>query len=233
MNNKVKSMLTALLFCAVAPSWAQVDNTFCFVDANGNTLADGSTVNATEIEVDPFEGFAMIPTGLSVKNTTGEEAYISADVIVNSLANGSFQVCFPMECRSGITSSFTTDCGSMSAGETKSLQTEWIPANADSYGKSTITFKLKVMTRSGKFPNYKYTFKADGPEVTVNCIYADPTGINEVSDATHAIVNVYDITGKTILKGADKASLATLGKGIYIYETVKGGKATNRKKIIR
>ena len=101
------------------------------------------------------------------------------------------------------------------------------------YGTSTISFKLRVMTRSGKFPNYKYTFKAYGPEVTVNCIYADPAGIDAVAGSEKTTVNVYDITGKTVMTGADKAALSSLGKGIYIYETVKDGKPSARKKIMR
>lgn len=235
MKNRIKSIIAVLLTLTVTAAQAQTaDNTFCFVDANGNTIADGSTVNVSELTEDPFgTDPSYISTGLSVKNTTGAEAYISAEVAVKSLANGSFQVCFPQECKSGITGSFTTGNGSVAAGGILPLNSEWIPAGTGMYGTSTISFKLRVMTRSGKFPNYKYTFKAYGPEVTVNCIYADPAGIEAVAGSENTTVNVYDITGKTVMTGADKAALSSLGKGMYIYETVKDGKPSARKKIMR
>lgn len=234
MSKKMKFIIAAFLSVFAAGVQAQeIDNTFRFVDANGNPVANGSTINVSEIEEDPFGDGFYIPTGLLVENTTGAEAYISADVSVNSLPNGSFQVCFPMDCIAGVTSSFTTGNGDMAAGEKKKLATEWIPAGKGQYGTATLSVKLRVMTRSGKFPNFKYAFKADGPEVTVNFVYADPTAISGVTTDPAASFNVYDITGKTVAKDVDRNSVQSLNSGMYLLETVKDGKRVDMRKVVR
>lgn len=223
-----------MLFGMVAGMQAQTaDNTFRFVDAKGNPVADGSTINIYELTEGYFGSSSFISTGLSVENTTGAEAYVSADVTVHKLANGSFQVCFPAECVSGITSSFTTGSGAIAANDKLPLNSEWVPAGEGQYGTSTISFKLKVMTRSGKFPSYKYTYKADGPEVTVNCIYSDPTGIGNVTGDSRTVVNVYDITGKPVMLNAGIDALQSLDRGIYVYETVKDGRRTGIRKVVK
>lgn len=234
MRKKLKFVVTVLLSVMAAGMQAQeIDNTFRFVDANGNPVANGSTINVSEITEDPFgEGF-FISTGLSVENTTNAEAYLAAEVSVKSLPNGSFQVCFPQECISGVTGSFTTGNGNIAANAKKDLATEWIPAGEGQYGTATTAVKLKVMTRSGKFPNFKYAFKAYGPEVTVNCIYGDKTAISGVTADGTASFNVYDITGKTVVKGADNTVVQGLASGTYLLEAVKDGKRVGMKKVVK
>lgn len=234
MKKRTMAIISLLLSLTAAAVSAQTaDNTFRFADANGNPVADGSTVNVTEMTDDPFGGSSFISTGLSVENTTGAEAYLSAEVSVKQLPNGSFQVCFPQECISNVNSSFTTGNGDVAAGGLLPLNSEWIPAGPGAYGTGTISFKLRVMTRSGKFPNYRYSFKAYGPEVTVNCIYADPTGINGTTCSDADAVNIYDITGKPVMLGVSGKAMPALGKGIYIYETLKDGKPYAKRKIVK
>lgn len=57
------SLLTGSLFAN-----AQIDNTFSFIDAEGNVIEDGTTIKRTNIENDTFYG-PVIHSGLSVKRT--------------------------------------------------------------------------------------------------------------------------------------------------------------------
>ena len=50
--NKIFTFVCAFLAMAGVVSAQGIDNTFQFVDKDGNVLADGSTITATEVEDD-------------------------------------------------------------------------------------------------------------------------------------------------------------------------------------
>ena len=84
------------LFAALAIQ-AQSDFPLQFVDKNGNEVTDGTTLNITEAEDDGFGGIIM-PSGLSVKNTSSDEVQCGGAFIISSMSNGAFQSCFPTNC---------------------------------------------------------------------------------------------------------------------------------------
>lgn len=229
---RIKSLLvSALMVMGTAGAFAQVDNTFQFVDKGGNVVADGSTCTFNA-EKNQWTGAPEAKIGLSVKNTTDAEAYISMNVVTEKLPNGNIQVCFPDECVSEVPADFITGNGIIAANGLKPLNSEWLPEEGK-YGTAEVTLQLRVMTQTGTFPNYKYAFKANGPKIKVNLVYSDPTGIATLAADKDAVVNVYDLAGKAVLTNRPASALLSLGKGLYICETVKNGKRVAVKKIVR
>lgn len=168
---KLFTLCAAVVMGCMAAS-AQIDNTFQFVDKDGNVVADGTTWHAYEKENDVFYG-TMINSGLYVKNTTSETANCSVDFQVTQMEGGTFQICYPTNCivaQAVMDEVKSTGTGEQLANETKDLQSEWVVkpllADAETTGTCTATIQLKVMNplEEGQFVN---TFKAYGPKITV------------------------------------------------------------------
>ncbi len=224
---RIKSLLVSALLAIVSANVsAQADGTFQFIDKDGNTVADGSTCTFNA-HYDEDWGMVMAHIDLSAKNTTSEEAFVSAQVVTEKLPNGTFQFCFPNTCPPNVPANYITDTGSMGAGEVKNLLSKWMP-DEGKYGTATFTIQLRTM--EGK----TNTVKAYGPKITVNCVYADPTGIDEVlTDNGDTTINVYDASGKTVIINRPASALMSLGKGLYICETMKDGKRVAVRKIVK
>lgn len=153
------SLLTTV--CAVA----QGSSTFQFIDKSGNTVADGASLNVSQLTEDEIMG-NFISTGLSVKNVSQSSAVVRISYQIETLDNGLFQLCFPSSCISkSETGSFTTTKGTMAAGEVRDLQCEWFP---QAYGTCKATLALEVLNDQG-------TKIADGPKVHVTFQYDDPS----------------------------------------------------------
>lgn len=172
--------------------------TLQFVDANGNVVADGSTliINPTDVEDAPE---VEIKSGLFVKNTTEEPVYASAYVNIKSMDSGRLQCCFPESCYAKMeVGDFTTEPTSpLEAGNTKNLQAEWF---AEGYGSCTTDFQIKIFEvklAPGQFVPTK-VLKANGPKVTVTFIYSDPASINGVSNDGAKPVAFYNANGQQI-----------------------------------
>lgn len=171
----------AALFCGKAS--AQIDNTFVFTDKDGNVIADGSTVTATETEFvdDGMDGYYQINSGLYVKNTTDQTVAVGCDFSITRLDNGAPQMCFPMTCLPGTdhVGDYSQNAGEMEPNELRGLQTEWI---YEDEGTCTMEFHLKVYDTSyNSFGIPSYTYRADGPSVTVNFVYSKSAGVGSVT----------------------------------------------------
>lgn len=188
--------LALLCTLALAGLAAQADDTFIFVDKNGNTVPDGATVTITEATdyYDPETGETalMFDSGLSVLNTTSQSAAIALNYAVNTLDGGLFQLCFPIECTvKETTGNFRTGSGIMKANESRSLGAEWISLGT---GKCVATLQIDVQRASSSFPP-TYTHVAYGPKITI------------VFDADPAPVVKGDVNGDKLLSGADVTAL--------------------------
>lgn len=183
-----------LLFSTLVPVLAQVDETFQFVDANGNVVSNGATITATQLVEDEFLG-NNINSGLHVKNVSGASAMVRVVYSITTLDNGSLQVCFPVTCNSQMaTGSYETTPGTLNAGTIHDLQSEWFPM---AFGSCTVSYRLEVMQQVGVFPHQSYEKVADGPTVTVMFTYADPAAIsNPLSNAQPTGTNSFDLLGR-------------------------------------
>lgn len=192
---KIKFLaLAAAMFLGAGNLCAQTDNTFGFVDADGNEVKDGSTVTFYAVEEEVVPGMPMFGVkvqskfDLKVKNNTSATAKVAlkVDASLNPVS-GKVQVCFPSSCDSHDRGSFTTASGDMMANEVRDLSSEWI-FEKGKYAEETVSLTILSGDK-----------KAVGPKVTIRCIYADPTGIA----GTEADKNVtetarYDANGRKL-----------------------------------
>lgn len=181
---------------------AQVDNTLQFVDASGNVVPDGSTVQGVVEEID---GSYQVSTGLSVINNSGEMAAAHVEFEITRIDNGGLSCCFPGSCQQmNAVGSYVTDPDVLTVdnGTLYSFDTEWFP---DAYGQCTATFRLVlhevIMQNFGglEIPAAGDVI-AQGPSVTVNFVYdeesAGITGVETVED--NEPVGYYTLDGQKL-----------------------------------
>ena len=219
--------LCAAMLMGSAMAFGQVDQTFQFVDKDGNVVADGTTWTVSEKVEDLFYGL-MIPSELSVKNTSGEDANVAVDFQVTQISGGAFQICFPSNClsRTDVTEVEETGTGELAAGEVKDIATEWVvrPAwpegSPEATGTCTATVQLKVMEQiEGSF---RYEVKAYGPKITLVFSNNGTTGIGSVEAVGGKKVEAYySLSGRR---------LSVPQKGLNI---VKFADGTARKVVVR
>ena len=227
--------LCAAMLMGSAMAFGQVDQTFQFVDKDGNVVADGTTWTVSE-KVDsvvefptgPVDMGTMILSGLYVKNTSDEDANVAVDFQVTQISGGAFQICFPTNCqtRTDVTEVEETGALEMAAGEVKDMATEWVvrPAwpegSPEATGTCTATVQLKVMEQiEGSF---RYEVKAYGPKITVVFSNNGTTGIGSVEAVGGKKVEAYySLSGRR---------LSVPQKGLNI---VKFADGTARKVVVR
>ncbi len=227
---KIKTLLAvALMTVSGLNAMAQTDlETFQFVDKNGNAIADGSTLTISEIE-DKGQGL-QISTGLFVKNVKGTTQAIAMEYDIQSMPSGHYSICFPGLCESysstGLVSKgpFLFDPSDPEIGNPADLLAEWFPT---AYGTSTMTVQIKVheVTTKEIFGTVLPAagdFKAYGPKVTLNLVYADPAGINGVQDNAGAkVVSRYNAAGMQINSAVKGLNIEKLSNGKTIKRIVK------------
>ena len=205
-------------------SYAQVDSPFSFVDKDGKEVKSGTVMTVNTIEEDPISGEDMSPTGLYVKNNTNERHAVGALFNIKKMDNGSFQICFPSVCMSGIKvcGMDRTKGGAMNAGQVKALSAEWFP-KAD--GVCEVEFQLEyymINKGMGGLESLERMEEEDldfsMPSVTVNFVKG-ATAINGIKDSENVeVTGIYDATGKqmqTTHKGLNIVKLSN-GKTVKI-----------------
>ena len=164
-------------------------NPITFVDANGNTVADGSHLRVSAAE--DVWGGVQASTGLYVNNTSEDEVMTAMKVDVDSMDNGDILI-------SG-------------SATMVSIQTEWLPESSTSYGaaKANLTvcyYETKTNDSGRKIAGDLIGY---GPSVSVTFVNEDPTGINNAKlsgDSSEASA-IYNLNGKKI---------SNMGHGINI-----------------
>lgn len=190
-------------------------NTVEFVDADGNVIPAGSTVMRDDIEFSSTTGFGTIHSGVYVKNMTNSSTSCAVSCSIENMPSGQFQICGFGDCvpvpinervaEYPISSVIDCDAITLEAGETKDTQSEWLRVRTGNYGSF----------------NVKYSIQG-GSEITVNYVYSDPTGINDVQASTDKIVvGYYTLDGQ---------QLDCQQKGINI---IKYSDGTTEKKLLR
>ena len=213
---KIFTLFTSLLLLG-APAFAQeddeeLDETFVFVDANGNTIADGTVLNINTLNE---EGQMVVP--LWVKNTSGDRAAVSMWETIDGKPSGDWQTCAFGSCmilrQTGYSAKSIVD-----ADYFGDIETEWIPEEED-YASWTATLQIHVFNISQKV-NFGQTLETAGdviigygPKVTVNFTYADPAGIDDAQRTTAQARSYYS---------ADGRRLPAARKGLNIVRTADG-----------
>lgn len=203
MKKSLLLFVVAMLFGGVAN--AQTDNTLQFVDANGNVVADGATVNGVVeyIDMGEYGAYYQVNSGLYVKNNSRETVGASVVGEITRLDNGSFSCCFPGTCsaQTSVGSFETTPGILMASADPHPFNTEWLPESDTSYGECTVTFTLKLreVVNNGFFDKAGDVI-AQGPSVTVNFVFnEEAAGIDDVEVTDNgAPVGYYSLGGQKL-----------------------------------
>lgn len=210
--------LALLMGCAVC--YAQddeLDDTFSFVDAEGNVIADGSVIDVKGATGDEDLGEVVMKPAVYVKNNYSSVQGVNAVFTLSSIDNGQVQFCFPSVCQMLSTPTTINSGGSLAESETKDLQLEWFPT---AYGKCSATVKLQL-AEVGPFGNVT-DILADGPTVTFNFEYnSESMNVSNVNVDNATEVSRYTVGG---------SQLSSPRKGINI---VKMSDGSVKKLIVR
>ena len=192
--------------------FAQSPSSFEFVDSEGNIIPSGSTVVRDAATVSGF-GLVTVYSEISIRTTSSSPESCFLTCSVQQIPSGTFQICGAGSCVTvpGMLAQYPAsgDTGrlefTIGAGATKDTESEWRAGNEGDYGSF----------------NVKYSIDG-GSEITVNFVYADPTGINSVQASTDKkVVGYYTIGGQR---------LDSQRKGINI---IKYSDGTTEKKILK
>ena len=215
--NSIKSLLLVAAAMFTTASYAQVDETFSFVDKDGKEIKSGTVWTANHVEEDDF-GTTQVPSEVFVKNNTNERQGIGAFVNVKKIESGSFQICFPMNCMSGITGGMVrTEGGALNAGEVKTLASEWFP-EAD--GVCDVLVKLEYYNINKNKWGMESFERVDDedldnpmPSITIHFVKG-ATAINGIKDGANVeVTGIYDATGKQIQTTQKGLNIVKLSNG--------------------
>lgn len=213
---KIFTLFTSLLLLG-APAFAQeddeeLDETFVFVDANGNTVADGTVLNINTLNED---GQMVVP--LRVKNISGDKAAVSMWETIDGKPSGDWQTCAFGNCMIIRENAYSSK-SIVEADYLEDIQTEWIPEE-EAYASWTATLQIHVFNIAQKVTFGQSTdvpgdvIIGYGPKVTVNFTYADPAGIDDAQRTTAQARSYYS---------ADGRRLPAARKGLNIVRTADG-----------
>lgn len=195
----MRKFFTLLLFGLSMLAWPamaqEIDESYVFMDEEGNIIENGATVVRNVVE--SFDEVSdVIYSGISVLNLGGSTTdHIKMNYVINRIDNGTYQICFPTTCNMqtevGV---YETGIGQL-MGDLQDIQSEWFPV-AD--GECVVTLTIEIYTKMGLFPP-TYIHKADGPTITlrfvkgnvIEPIVGDVNGDGEVNIAdVNAVINM-------------------------------------------
>ena len=205
---KIFTLIAALFIGSAA--FAQVDNTFQFVDEEGNVVEDGSTWHAYRWTDDMMMG-TLVHADLYVKNTTGEDANAAIDYEFIKSDGGAIKACFPGTCETYYFSKIELPyvyqkrpAVPVLANERSDIQAEWVvkylfgsDAFQEVVGTCTITAQIIRMTDNG---DGTFTELGKGPKITI-VFHNDKgtTGVSGVADTEQSKpVAYYSIDGRRL-----------------------------------
>lgn len=191
------------------------DFAYEFCRADGTIVPDGSVVTITKAEeADDGSGDIIMNSELFAKRVDGDaEDLLRIAYDVQSMDNGSMQICFPQACKYiSKTGAGSTQPGTM-ANDRLSIATEWLPVT---YGKCTV--KVNVETVVSIIGGYSAI--DDGPGITLQFVYADPASVaSSVSVATP--VAYYSLSGQRLSGRPHGMALVRLSNGKVVKRLVK------------
>ena len=154
----------------------EVDETFQFVDEQGNIVPDGAVITVSSLNE---EGQMVVP--LFVKKASDEKAAVSLYETIDDLPNGTWQTCAFGSCVI-LSASGYSPRAIIYDQELQDIQTEWIPEQG-MYASWTAQLQVRRMNTQSKFgvEQAGTLVLGYGPTVTVQFVYADPASISHAT----------------------------------------------------
>ena len=214
---KIFTLLFGLSMLAWPVMAQDVDESYVFMDEEGNIIENGATVVRNVVEAYD-EVSEVIYSGISVLNLGGSSSdYLKMHYDIQRLDNGIYQICFPSTCNMKTeVGDYETGIGQL-MGDLQDIQSEWYPI-AD--GECVVTLRIEVFTKQGVFPP-SYVHKAFGPSVTVQFVKS-----SSASDDGFPLVKLADgvyLDGTTLYICSGVTSLGNLQVNpseIYCYAAI-------------
>ncbi len=233
----MRKIFTFLLFGLSMLAWPamaqEVDESYVFVDENGNTIENGATVVRNVVEAYD-EMSDVIYSGISVKNVSGTSGdFIKMHYTIEQIDNGIYQICFPTNCNmQDEIGEYETGIGQL-MGNVQDIQSEWFPTED---GECIVTLSIEIFTKQGLFPP-TYVHKADGPTITLkfvkggsasdvdeSYVFIDEQGniIENGSTVVRNVVEPYDEVSEVIYSGISVKNVSgTSGDFIKMNYTIE------------
>ena len=202
----MKKVFTIVLACLFGLHCsAATDDTFVYLDADGNELADGAEITVSKVEEDVFFGDLLINPNLKVKNSGSEDADLRIDYQIKSIPGGKFQICFPTSCLyNEAAGQFSTPSGTVKGGKSQAMLTEWI-LDKEKTGTCTVVYQIIKMADGNDV--------AKGRTLTVNFVYNDEAAIDNVENTAAAEVVRYNLSGQMCGKNRKGLNIVRLSNG--------------------
>ena len=192
----MRKIFTFLLFGLSLLAWPalslaqEIDESFVFVDEEGEFIANGATVirNVVEQYDDETE---VINANIYVMNLVGSQDYVKMIYDIQRIDNGFYQICYPASCTPPQTEAghYETELG-QPMSDFQDIASEWFPV-AD--GECVVKMTLELFSRQGFFPP-SYVHKAYGPTITVRFVKGNVPEPGKVGDVNgDGEVNIADV----------------------------------------
>lgn len=169
-----------------------LDNSFIFVDENGNEIVDGSIITVYGLN---NSGEMSIP--LKVKNVSGKKVAVSMYETIDEIPNGDWTTCAFGNCMILSQSSYSAK-GIVDADYNAAIETAWVPSEGQ-YATWQATLQIHIfntdtITRFGQIIEVAGTEVIGyGPQITINFVYNEDSS-NNIS--TYSIESPLIITAK-------------------------------------
>ena len=190
----MKRIFTFLMFAMALLAWPiqaqEIDESFMFMDEDGNIIENGATVTRNVVEAYD-EVSDVIYSGVSVINLTGSTDFLSVHYVIERIDNGSYQICFPTTCNTQHeVGSYETAKGQL-MGDVQNIESEWFPI-AD--GECVVTLTIELFSKMGLFPP-TYIHKGWGPTITLRFVKGDVPGPEPITGDVNGDgeVNIADV----------------------------------------
>lgn len=160
---KVFTLLFGLCLSIGSLQAQEIDESFVFMDEEGEIIPNGATVVRNVVE--PYDELSeVIYSGISVMNLGGSTDHLKMNYEIQRIDNGTYQICFPSTCNMQTEAGFyQTGVGQLMA-DLQDIQSEWFPVDD---GECIVTLTIELFTRQGLFPP-TYVHKAFGPTITLH-----------------------------------------------------------------
>ena len=174
----MKKISTLVLFLLTAiMAGAQVDQTFQFIDENGNVVPDGTVITINTLTPDDFGGPSMMAIPLSVKNVSGQRAAVSMYEDIDQKPHGDWTTCAFGNCMALHETGYSAK--SIVAGDYQhAITTEWIPEEGkDAVWDAKLQIRVFNIKSESSF-GQSIEVPGDevigyGPTVTVRFVYGE------------------------------------------------------------
>lgn len=211
-----KTLLTIALMLSVGSILAQ-DFFYEFALADGTIVPDGSVVTITKAEVaDDGSGDIEMNSGLYAKNIDGDaEDLLRIRYDVQTMESGLMQICFPVACKNinGVSTGYTNP-GKLNS-TLHSIAAEWFPT---AYGKCVVKVNLETVVAVA---GGSYTSIDDGPCVTLQFVYSDPSAVSAAGVSVAKPVAYYSLSGQRLPDKARGLALVRMSDGRVVKRVIR------------